>query len=414
MVIFLCAALAQAVTDLDGDGLYDIEDYAADNGIDLGSVTGAADYQSCGIEDLDGASDLVNATSLTLSGNAIAAIEPGDFSGLSNLTWLELDSNYITTIEPGDFDGLSQLQGLYLDGNGITTIEFGDFSGLSGLTTLRLTSNGLTLTEPGSFADMGNLQLLDLRYNMLSEVNLTAANLPSWTFSFGVDTSINDLILDRAILSGASFAGILAPDYALTDASLVGTDLGDTLSLSPLLDRDSLGTLTVDFSLYATWQSDLDTWDAASGHDLIVLSIGDFDRDGDVDADDIDLLCENIGGPAYDLDGDLDADEDDFVHLVENLVELQDGSGRVGTAMGDFNLDGLVNATDLAIMKAAFGTWPRGWADGNANCDDIIDATDLAILAANFGFEAPTGAVPEPTTLGLLALGGLALLKRRK
>ena len=105
-------------------------------------------------------------------------------------------------------------------------------------------------------------------------------------------------------------------------------------------------------------------------------SVGDFDSDGDVDADDIDLLCDNLGDADFDLDGDGDADEDDLVYLVENLVELQDGSGRVGTAMGDFNLDGLVNATDGAVMKSTFGTWPRGWADGNANCDDIINATD--------------------------------------
>ena len=142
---------------------------------------------------------------------------------------------------------------------------------------------------------------------------------------------------------------------------------------------------------------------------------GDFDEDGDVDADDIDLLCDNLGDADFDLDGDGDADEDDLVYLVENLVELQDGSGRVGTAMGDFNLDGLVNGTDAAIMKSAFGTWPRGWADGNANCDDVINSTDLAILKANFG-AAPTGpaAFPEPATMGLLTVGAFGLLRRRR
>jgi len=139
----------------------------------------------------------------------------------------------------------------------------------------------------------------------------------------------------------------------------------------------------------------------------------DLDFDGDVDADDIDVLRDNLGDPAFDLDGDGDADEDDLIHLVEDLVELQDGSGRVGTKRGDFNLDGLVNGTDAAIMKAAFGTWPRGWAGGNANCDDIVNATDLAILAGNFGSEAPASTVPEPVTMSLLAVGGLALLKRR-
>jgi len=92
---------------------------------------------------------------------------------------------------------------------------------------------------------------------------------------------------------------------------------------------------------------------------------------------------------------------------------LQDGSGRVGTMRGDFNLDGLVNATDAAVMKSYFGMWPRGWADGSANCDEIVNATDLAILHSMFGFVAPTSPVPEPGSVVLLAMGGLAMLRKR-
>ena len=143
---------------------------------------------------------------------------------------------------------------------------------------------------------------------------------------------------------------------------------------------------------------------------------GDLDGDLDVDADDIDILCTNMGGdPAtYDMDGDLDVDEDDMIFLVENLVELQDGSGRVGTQRGDFNLDGFVNATDLAIMNPNFGLSGQLYSDGNANCDVVINGTDLAILAGNIGFAAPTGAVPEPATLSVLALGAAGIASRRR
>ena len=123
------------------------------------------------------------------------------------------------------------------------------------------------------------------------------------------------------------------------------------------------------------------------GGPLLRISLagpGDFNSDGDVDVDDIDLLCDNLGDAAYDLDGDGDADADDLVFLVENLVELQDGSGRIGTAMGDFNLDG------------------------------FVDATDLAILETNFGAAPPAAAVPEPATMGILAFGAVGLLRQRR
>ena len=143
---------------------------------------------------------------------------------------------------------------------------------------------------------------------------------------------------------------------------------------------------------------------------------GDFDGDGDVDADDIDILCANMGDADFDLDDDGDADEDDLILMIETLVELTDGSGRTGTQRGDINLDGLIDATDLALLAAGFGVLPPPanlWGDGNLNCDALVDATDLAIMAANFGYTAPPAPVPEPITMSLLSIGGLALLRRR-
>ena len=118
---------------------------------------------------------------------------------------------------------------------------------------------------------------------------------------------------------------------------------------------------------------------------------GDFDTDGDVDEDDMTFHVENY--LEYDTDGD----------------GVADGSG---TFRGDFNADGVVNGTDLSIMNGSFGT-AVGFADGNANCDSTVNGTDLSILAGVFGNVA-TAAVPEPATLSLLALGGMAILRRKQ
>ncbi|KKM23731.1 hypothetical protein LCGC14_1612210, partial [marine sediment metagenome] len=127
--------------------------------------------------------------------------------------------------------------------------------------------------------------------------------------------------------------------------------------------------------------------DTLLGPEPSVGVLGDFTGDGFVDADDITELCANLGDAAYDLDGDGDADEADMIFLIENLVGLTDGV-RAGTKRGDFNLDGLIDGTDLALMKTAFGLPDQNYADGNANCDAFVDGTDLAILKTNFGFIA--------------------------
>jgi len=96
---------------------------------------------------------------------------------------------------------------------------------------------------------------------------------------------------------------------------------------------------------------------------------------------------------------------------------------------GDANFDGKVDGTDLALLAANFGAISgKLWGDGDFSLDGAVNGTDLALLAANFGVGTSSSEVagitleeayimmqvPEPSSLVLLALGGLLISRRRR
>ena len=106
--------------------------------------------------------------------------------------------------------------------------------------------------------------------------------------------------------------------------------------------------------------------------------------------------------------------------------------------LGDSDLDGQVNVADLANLAGNFGvTSGKVWLNGDFEYNGNVNVADLADLAGNFGksltsagFGSSTAAsaaaspaavvasdaaaVPEPASIGLLGIGALALLPRRR
>ncbi len=90
----------------------------------------------------------------------------------------------------------------------------------------------------------------------------------------------------------------------------------------------------------------------------------------------------------------------------------------VGTVWvpGDFDLDLDVDVNDLLTWQGGYGTSDGAThSDGDADGDGDVDVNDLLMWQGNYSPGGSGGQpTPEPATLGVLALGGMALLRKKR
>jgi hypothetical protein len=146
----------------------------------------------------------------------------------------------------------------------------------------------------------------------------------------------------------------------------------------------------------------------------------DFNEDGVVDVQDINLLLAEIRGGTnlerFDLTGDGLLNDGDILFLVTGPEELN-------TYIGDVNLDGQFNSSDLVEVLSG-GQYEDAvalnsvWETGDWNGDAEFNTSDLVFALAQGGYEAgPRAAtlavaVPEPATCLLLLFGSALSLRR--
>ena len=105
--------------------------------------------------------------------------------------------------------------------------------------------------------------------------------------------------------------------------------------------------------------------------------MGDLDQDGDIDANDIDLLARTMNNdPAdrrFDLNRDGELNAGDMDTLIHDIL---------GTEYGDANLDGRVDELDAKPVRDHFFQFVTGWSHGDFNFDGRVDGSDFNIWNA--------------------------------
>ncbi len=129
-------------------------------------------------------------------------------------------------------------------------------------------------------------------------------------------------------------------------------------------------------------------WDEADGL-RVIAAAGDTNFTG-TPANQLTLIGAtgqngDGGGTGLSPSGMLVIRAGDSVNQIYAIARIQLGGSPLECA-GDFNVDGVVDGADLAVMLGAWGACaPKGACEADLNQNGEVDGADLAILLGNWG-----------------------------
>lgn len=275
------------------------------------------------------------------------------------------------------------------------------------------------------------LRSTDVRLQLGASSGPVQPGVPAWSLGAGDDPfirNIDQLVNDDMDILAGFFVSSANEIYFMLQNTLhthgdipssapgrVRVDFDFSTATSPNFDKTQIKRLSRTTGLWEAISLVSDGGDqyhadltlSAGSADLFRYSIavlsGDFNADNVVDDQDIDILRKAIAlmnpDDQFDLNGDSILDNRDVNFLLTDILD---------TSIADVTLDHIVDANDLAIVRANMDTSSTGitpWSHGNIVGDNAINGVDLLLLRLHFGYEnlpAPSPAVPEPTSLGLM------------
>jgi len=315
---------------------------------------------------------------VTIGGAGNVTAQTGAISGAGNLTK----------------DGAGNVT---LSGNstytGATTVSAGTLV-LSGAGHVNAT-NGITVNG-ATAAFMQNSSVANSRTFTLTQGTLGGTGTINTAITSGPDVIIAPG--DRTLATAAP--------GTLTIANAVNLSGTTEMRLFSVTESDKLSQSTTGSLTYGGILKIIDL-------DPVAFAIGnswdlfDFESQSGTFSNDSDF--GTVGGINLPL---LTADKKWSFDYTQGILSV-----ALGVILGDTNSDNVVDAADFITLKKNFNKPGAGEAQGNFNSDvdGFVDWADLSILMSAMspgGSGAPP--VPEPATLGLLAIGALAVIRRRR
>lgn len=341
------------------------------------------------ISDIFAVSGLANLTSMNLDNNHISDITA--VSGLTNLTWLRLQDNQIIDISA--MTSLTNLTFVKLSGNQIS-----DISAMSGLTSLRSVYMSCNqISDISTMSGLTNLSSLGLNGNQISDISVVGGMTNLYKLYLGWNE-----ISDISVIAGlANMAKLELDNNQISDITAIA---GLTNLTRLYLNGNQIETMNISNSDFS--------------------SLGDF-KIGDNPLTSVLLVDATLSQTVFDvlMDGGSSGPGTGIAG-ISGVLSL-DMSGVDFTGISDFSK--MYTMDDLETLLLAGASNLAGSEvvslTGELDSLNLLDVTglwdsfDMASQGSLNAWDAVSGntlIIPEPATLSLLALGGLALLRQRR
>jgi autotransporter-associated beta strand protein len=347
----------------------------------------------------------------------------------------------LTTLGSGASAGtLNAANGLVVDfGHSITGFgTIGSTNTLAKRTIINGIAQGNSAAQPLTFSGYvkGVGTFNNVMFTGTFDPGLSTTRSTVGSIGFG---STNTLLMELGGTGrGSQYDAILASGNLSLDGTLAVSLINGFTPVAgnsfDLLDWGTRGG-TFDLVQLPTLTSGL-TWNTAQLYTTGVISVtgatglrGDFNRDGTVDAFDIDLLAAAAHNDSHNLFYDLNDDGSVTFRVDAPTPSDSDVLIRefLHTEYGDLNLDGQVFLSDLSTFamnyrQAGLFGWAQGNIDGNqepgTTTNPRVFLADLSALATHWRFgvgrSGAGAAVPEPTSALPAVCGILAVFCRRR